>query len=533
MTAEDWRASVSPKIHGTQNLLDALQNAELDFVVMLSSLTTIVGLQGQANYASGNAFLDCLANSHPDSRTCFVSLNLTMIEESEVIALHQERLTQLTRRGCIPLKTSNFLSLLNYVLGREGREEKVRQIVIGMDRESAGENSSVAANLMFSLLPHTRVETAQVALSKPAEAIGVQVRDATSQDAALGLIMSGLKDRIAVLMAMNVTEIPTNKPIIDLGMDSLIAIELKNWIGSQLKAALQTSEILDMHSLTALAGIILDRSTLRSSKDKVLEPSLKEVVADQTSVVGAQSQNASSKGVMVPQLPLPNLDTSVNLYLEWVESFCDNEQLIQTRKSIFSFLEPDGIGQKLQERLRARIQDPSVNAWQHDLYTDHVYRKVRLPVNPFQHFAAGFRPECELSTSQAQQAARVAAAAYEFKMRVDEGLEPDVLNEQPLCMKSVDWIFNCTREPHQQKDLVKTYPASNHCIVLRNGHLFQVPLTDAKGPITWEHLEDAIDLIIHASNDSVDTLAPLAAGDRDAWAKVSGCLPNPTRLSQR
>lgn len=533
MNAEDWRASVSPKIQGTQNLLDSLQNAELDFVVMLSSLTTIVGLQGQANYASGNAFLDCLANSYPDPRTQFVSLNLTMIEESEVIALHQERLTQLVRRGCIPLKTSNFLSLLNYVLGPEGRKEQVRQIVIGMDRESAGENSSVAGNPMFSLLPHTRFEAGQVALSKPAASIGVQVREATSQDEALAFIMSGIKDRIAVLMAMSVIDIPVNNPIIDLGMDSLIAIELKNWIGGQLKAALQTSEILDMPSLTALANAILTRSSLLASKDKAKESSLEDVAVDQAPDAGAQSQATNPTGVVVPQLPLPNLDASAKLYLEWVETFCDTDQLVQTRKSASSFLVPNGIGQQLQERLRTRIQDPSIDAWQYDLYTDHVYRKARLPVNPFQHFAAGFRAECERSTSQAQQAARIAAAAYEFKMRVNEGLKPDVLNEQPLCMESVDWIFNCTREPHPHKDLVKRYPASNHCIVLRNGHLFQVPLADAEAPITWEHLEDAFDAIIHASNDSVDTLAPLAAGDRDAWTKVSDCLPNPTQLPQR
>ncbi|KAL1591994.1 hypothetical protein SLS60_011586 [Paraconiothyrium brasiliense] len=86
-------------------------------------------------------------------------------------------------------------------------------------------------------------------------------------------------------------------------------------------------------------------------------------------------------------------------------------------------------------------------------------------------------------------------------------------------MESVDWIFNCTREPHPRKDLVKRYPESNHCIILRNGHLFQVPLTDGKAPVTWEHLEDAFDGIIHTSNDSVDTFAPLTAGDQDAWAK--------------
>lgn len=522
MTSDEWKAAISPKVQGTQNLLDALQSVKLDFVVMLSSITTIVGLQGQANYASGNAFLDCLASSYPDPNTQFVSLNLTLIEESEAISFHLENLPQLIRRGCIPLKSSNVLSLLNYVLGPEGRKQQARQIVIGMDRESCVENDRISSNPMFSLLPYSRHGSINGSLSKPAEPLEVRVRELTSQGEALELVMSGLKDRIAVLMAINVSEIPVNKPIVDLGMDSLIAIELKNWIGGQLKAALQTSEILDMSSLTALAETILARSSLITSTDLNADTSDRDVVAEQVRNGAAQSHAAASGAVVLPQLPLPDLETSVSLYLECVETFCDAEELARTRHSVSLFLQPDGIGKQLQERLRARTNDPSINAWQYDLYTDHVYRRARVPVNPFQHFVGGLRAECERSISQAQQAARVTAAAYEFKMRVDTGLAPDILNEQPLCMESVDWIFNCVREPHPQRDVVRKYPDNDHCVVLRNGHIFQVPLAGVEHPVSWEYLEDTFEAIIRVSSDGVDTLASLTAGTRDAWAEVNG-----------
>jgi carnitine O-acetyltransferase len=122
---------------------------------------------------------------------------------------------------------------------------------------------------------------------------------------------------------------------------------------------------------------------------------------------------------------------------------------------------------------------------------------------------------------QARQAARIAAAAFEFKKQINDGLEPDFLNDQRLCMASVDWIFNCTREPNPNKDLVRKYPSHDHCIVLRNGHLFEVALVSNGKALGWEQLEEIFYSIIKSSGETAHTLAPLTADDRDRWSQVS------------
>jgi carnitine O-acetyltransferase len=122
---------------------------------------------------------------------------------------------------------------------------------------------------------------------------------------------------------------------------------------------------------------------------------------------------------------------------------------------------------------------------------------------------------------QARQAARIAAAAFEFKKQIDDGLEPDFLNDQRLCMASVDWIFNCTREPNPNKDLVRKYPSHDHCIVLRNGHLFEVALVSNGKALGWEQLEEIFYSIMKSSGETAHTLAPLTADDRDRWSRVS------------
>ena len=151
MTAEDLKVTLLPKLYGTKNLRDAMKDSKLDFFVMLSSLTSIIGLRGQANYAAGNSFQDYLANSETNTDTRYVSLNLGMIEDSEVITLHPERVPGLIRAGCIPLKIKQFLALLEWSMSPQARHDNSKQVIIGIDRQSiCEENAFTLRNPMFS-----------------------------------------------------------------------------------------------------------------------------------------------------------------------------------------------------------------------------------------------------------------------------------------------------------------------------------------------------------------------------------------------
>ncbi|KAF2464811.1 uncharacterized protein BDR25DRAFT_380712 [Lindgomyces ingoldianus] len=520
MTGEDFKAALLPKVDGTWNLYDAISGSGLDFFVMLSSLTGIICMKGQANYAAGNAFQDHLASFPPDPHTHFVSLNLGMIEDSDVIAKHPERVTGLIRAGCIPLKMSHFLSLLNYALSPQARLDQVKEIVIGVDRESLKEQDQqvILRNPMFSPMPHFSKNQQQTEGSRATKSIEQLIAEASTEGKALEVILSGMTGKIAALMAMEPTDIYLNRPIVDLGMDSLIAIELKNWIRGTLQVTIQTSEILDMPSLSALAHHILERSNLvpdelRSSGSDDQGNGIRDAT-----IAGKNLERSAA--LVLPQLPLPELESSLNLYVEAVESFCDEKQLQKTKKLVSEFLDPNSPGMKLQQRLIERVNDPEIDAWQFELYTDHVYLRCRAPVNPFQHFGAGFDCDVEGVNRQAKQAAMVSAAAFEFKMRLESGdISSDVLNEQPLCMSSLDWIFNTTREPHEEKDVMRKFPCNDHAIVLRRGWIFQISLIENGSPVSWEQLEEIYSSIIDESSDTNPSLASLTADDRDSWAR--------------
>jgi hypothetical protein len=60
MTVEDWYAAARPKVQASWNLHEALPK-DLDFFILLSSSSGMVGNRGQANYCAGNSYQDALA----------------------------------------------------------------------------------------------------------------------------------------------------------------------------------------------------------------------------------------------------------------------------------------------------------------------------------------------------------------------------------------------------------------------------------------------------------------------------------------
>ena len=61
LSHEDWFAAVQPKVDGAKNLHSALEGSNLDFFIMFSSISYVVGQAGQANYAAANAYLAAFA----------------------------------------------------------------------------------------------------------------------------------------------------------------------------------------------------------------------------------------------------------------------------------------------------------------------------------------------------------------------------------------------------------------------------------------------------------------------------------------
>src|SRR5258708_344307 len=95
MTVDDFRTSIHAKVQGTWNLHDAsveLLKQPLDFFTMLSSISGVVGREGQANYAAANTFLDTFASYRQSQGLRANAVDLGMIVDVGYIAEDQNGL---------------------------------------------------------------------------------------------------------------------------------------------------------------------------------------------------------------------------------------------------------------------------------------------------------------------------------------------------------------------------------------------------------------------------------------------------------
>ena len=98
-----------PKIAGTNNIADIFHNDKLDFFVMFSSVSCVIGNPGQSNYAAACAYMGGLANQRRKRGLAASSLDLgRVVGIGYVERADQIVKEQLVRYGYVPISESDF-----------------------------------------------------------------------------------------------------------------------------------------------------------------------------------------------------------------------------------------------------------------------------------------------------------------------------------------------------------------------------------------------------------------------------------------
>lgn len=166
-----------------------------------------------------------------------------------------------------------------------------------------------------------------------------------------------------------------------------------------------------------------------------------------------------------------------------------------------------------------------IQQWQSDLYAEEIYLRRRDAIHPFYTFYCGHKLVAQPHT-QAQRAAIIATTAFTFKQELEAGtLEQDQLNGEPLCMGSLQWLFNATREPGVVSDSMRRYSGNDYAVVLKEKELFQMQLRKGGRNASIQELEAAFHAIItrlepSSNEDLYSSPAALTSDKRNSWARV-------------
>lgn len=235
----------------------------------------------------------------------------------------------------------------------------------------------------------------------------------------------------------------------------------------------------------------------------------------------------ASKGPMLrfedslPRLPVPSLEETAKRYLKSLHPLLSKDEYAQSSKLVDEFLQPGGQGEKLQERLVARREDPNVRNWIIDWWNDAAYLGYRDPVVPYVSYFYSHRDDRK-RRDPAKRAAAISTAVLAFKKQVDEGtLEPEYMRKLPIAMNSYEYMFNCCRIPKKGADEAKKYDYKQnaHIVVMRKNQFFKVQHEVGGKQLNTAELEHQFRRVYEKAEKSAP-IGILTSQNRDKWTEV-------------
>lgn len=270
MTYEDWVSCTKPKIQGSWNLHDVLPH-DLDFFIMLSSTSGVIGNPGQANYAAGNTFQDALAHYRRRQGLKAVSLDIGAVRDVGYLAeSNDQNLSGLSHLKSLTISAADIHFLVKTAINGctpDGQEIKP-QIISGLagasideqfiDRSPWARDGKLCIALKTSLTDKTDAAGMQAGL----EALD---KANTAEEATI-IVEEMLIRRVAASVMVPEEDLSVKTPIQTFGVNSLVAVELKTWVAKELQTEVSVADI-SPSSISTLAENIVANSKLFRGKN--------------------------------------------------------------------------------------------------------------------------------------------------------------------------------------------------------------------------------------------------------------------------
>ena len=218
MTFDEWSQSTDPKIQGTMNLHQLFSEpVGLDFFVTLSSVSSIMGNMGQANYCAGNGFMDALMEWRRNHGLSGLSLNVGLVPDasglSDIAEDQEQRLRRLNHFSGTEILTHELQTLLRVIVG--SKISLPHQIIAGMTDNLSRKNAPSAWLLDRKFDHRLSLEAEQSGCSTVST--GTLLKEADSVDAAAQIVLDALSEYLATAMATTADSIDADLPLSALG----------------------------------------------------------------------------------------------------------------------------------------------------------------------------------------------------------------------------------------------------------------------------------------------------------------------------
>lgn len=231
ITEEHIESVLSSKTKGAKNLYLVFKNEPLDFIIFFSSFASILPLIGQSIYAAANAFLDSFIHFLRGQNIPAFSMNWGPVQIGMASLLEDQDLH--IKRGVIPVNPA----LCWEALGQALQNDYSSLAVACVDWSQVYQSRAYCPPMIRELIP-------------------IEILSENTQSAAVS-VLELLKQSASSVLQIELGDIDSQRSLTHMGLDSLMATELKNLLGAKHGLKVTISDLLKEMTLIQLSDTLL------------------------------------------------------------------------------------------------------------------------------------------------------------------------------------------------------------------------------------------------------------------------------------
>ncbi|KAI0554405.1 hypothetical protein F4679DRAFT_570392 [Xylaria curta] len=299
MDHASYMAAIIPKVYGALSLHKALGNAQLDFFVMTSSVSAVLGNMGQSNYGAANSFLDALARHRTATGLTATSLALPMVLDVGVVAEDDAIEASLMRKGLYGISEVEMLRGIATAINTQSQQQfsgsshlavpSYSHLVMGME---ASEISSAIASIKADnadpfwlnnacfchLRTAVEADTArggsnfenQVGTQEQGFATALETAQTQGPEAVVTVIATHIMERMSGILMIPVDDFEVEGHSLgSYGLDSMVGTEMRSWLFKEFGLDYSFQKLLSKTlTFRALATVVANKLGVGASGDE-------------------------------------------------------------------------------------------------------------------------------------------------------------------------------------------------------------------------------------------------------------------------
>ena len=250
---------LAPKVRGAWLLHRRSRDLALDFFILFSSVSSVLGSAGQGNYAAASAFMDALAHYRRAQGLPGLSINWGAWDKIGMAAgLKGQNRSRVIDRGISLIDPEHGLRVLDLLLSTHSAQMTVMPVKWSILLQLYPEGQQPP--IFEEMVRQTKSRKQAKAIGKETAELRRRLEAAPESDRR-DILISFVSSQVTKIMGLDPSH-PLNlqTPFSDLGLDSLMAVELRNALAAGMGRSLQTSLVYDYPTIEKLTKYTSDRN---------------------------------------------------------------------------------------------------------------------------------------------------------------------------------------------------------------------------------------------------------------------------------